>query len=72
VDFLVAIKCPTTGQEVPTGVVTSISNVATLPKGETEFQCPACGLTHSWSTKDMFLAHSISGLEGRYSGLGNV
>ena len=63
-DFLVAIRCPRTGQEVPTGIVTDISNFATLPKGETPLRCPACGHTHMWSRKDMFLAHSMSGLEG--------
>jgi hypothetical protein len=62
--FLVAIRCPRTGEEVPTGIETNISDFATLPKGETPLLCPACGHTHMWSRKDMFLAHSMSGLEG--------
>jgi hypothetical protein len=63
-NFLVAIVCPETGWEVPTGTVTDITNFASLPDGEAEFQCRACGRSHLWSRKDAFLAHTLTALDG--------
>ena len=62
-DCLVVIRCPRTGREVPTGVVTDIHDFASLPKGKTELRCPACGATHVWSREDALLAHSLDGLD---------
>ena len=63
-NFLVAIVCPETGWEVPTGTVTDITNFASLPAGEAELRCPACGRSHLWSRKDALLAHTLTALDG--------
>jgi hypothetical protein len=63
-NFLVAIVCPETGWEVPTGIVTDIASFASLPQHEAQFQCPACGHSHRWSRKDAFLAHTLAALDG--------
>jgi hypothetical protein len=63
-NFIVAIVCPETGWEVPTGTVTDITNFASLPDGEADFLCRACGRSHRWSRKDAFLAHTPTALDG--------
>jgi hypothetical protein len=63
VNFFVVITCPRTGYEVPTGIVTDITSLNTLPKGKTELRCPACGEIHEWTANDAVLAHSLSGLD---------
>jgi hypothetical protein len=62
-DFFVVIRCPRTGEEVPTGVVADITNLDRLPTGPTELKCVACGETHKWYRGDALLTHSLSGLD---------
>jgi hypothetical protein len=59
--FLVVIRCPNTGQEIPTGVVTDVVKLDNLPTGETDVHCPACGWRHTWSVRDALLAHTPLG-----------
>jgi hypothetical protein len=62
-DFLVIIRCPRTGEEVPTGRVADITKLDRLPPGPFELTCAACGETHEWSRSDALLAHTLSGLD---------
>jgi hypothetical protein len=63
--YLLIIVCPKTGREVPTGVETNIVTFGDLPRGKSNFQCPACGDIHEWSAADAMLAHSRAGLISR-------
>jgi hypothetical protein len=62
-NFLVIIRCPATGCEVPTGLVTDLSKLDNLPRDGADLRCPSCGRTHVWSRKDALLAHSTAALE---------
>jgi len=62
-NFLVIIRCPATGREVPTGLVTDLSRLDNLPRDGTELRCASCGRTHVWSRKDALLAHSTVALD---------
>jgi hypothetical protein len=61
--FLVIIRCPRTGDEVPTGRVTDVEKLDNIPNQPVQLACPACSETHSWSRVDAFLAHSLAGLD---------
>ena len=52
----VMIRCPVTGDEVPTGFSTISSDMfdRTLP-GVLEVWCESCAQYHLWSNKDAFL-----------------
>lgn len=51
----IAIRCPKTGQAVPTGVATDEESFKTMTLTDNSFQCPRCGEMHTWSKKDAFL-----------------
>jgi hypothetical protein len=59
----IVIRCPKTGEEVPTGSSVEIERLHTLPKAKMPLVCPACGEEHQWSAEDALLAHSSSGLD---------
>jgi hypothetical protein len=42
------IRCPNTGQPVPTGLHTGTVVFATLPKIDMRMHCPACRKYHWW------------------------
>jgi hypothetical protein len=44
----ICIRCPTTGQPVPTGLDTETVVFDALPKIDLRMQCPACGKAHIW------------------------
>jgi predicted RNA-binding Zn-ribbon protein involved in translation (DUF1610 family) len=46
---VVTITCPSTGQEITTGIETDEETFSCLPDVESHTLCPACGETHSWS-----------------------
>jgi AraC-like DNA-binding protein len=56
--FLIVIRCPNTGQEVPTGVVTDAHVLDGIPTDETDVLCSPCGRRHTWSVHDAFLAQT--------------
>ena len=60
---LIVIRCPKTGLEVPTGTVTTLDQLHTLPKEKMPLRCPACGEEHHWSANDDLLAYSGEGLD---------
>ena len=46
---MVVIRCPSTGQQVFTGIETSAASVNLIPPINTRLSCPRCGDTHVWS-----------------------
>jgi hypothetical protein len=52
---MVMIKCPNTGQMVPTGIAMDKEGFKTAELANNSFQCPACRQTHTWSKKDASL-----------------
>jgi hypothetical protein len=54
---LIVIKCPTTAEDVPTGMATDRAAWDRLPPiwlGE-PFRCPKCGEIHVWTKNDAWL-----------------
>ena len=54
----VMIKCPKTGESVPTGVETEqeyFESLATTMSSSVLVACPSCGEQHSWSKSVAFL-----------------
>jgi hypothetical protein len=58
--MIIVIRCPTTGQEIPTGTILDLAELHTLPKEKLPLLCPACGQEHRWSAEDALLAHSAA------------
>jgi hypothetical protein len=48
---MVTITCPSTGQEIATGIETDEETFSCLPDIETRTLCPACGAVHAWSKR---------------------
>ena len=46
---MVTIRCPRTGQRVPTGLDIDPATWETLPVVVSTMHCPACGAEHVWS-----------------------
>ena len=51
----VMIKCPATGQVVPTGMVMTPQSFASSVLTNNSIQCAACGKMHVWNKADAFL-----------------
>ncbi len=51
----VMIKCPKTGQAVPTGIGTTKEGWEAMQMSGNSTICPACGSMHTWDKKDAFL-----------------
>jgi hypothetical protein len=49
---MVVIRCPSTGQQVFTGIETNAASVNLIPPINTRLSCPRCGDTHVWSILD--------------------
>jgi hypothetical protein len=61
---MVVIRCPETGEEVPTGLIVDIRTFEGLPSGKTTLHCSACGTEHEWSIADAMLAMVDNGRAG--------
>jgi hypothetical protein len=48
--------CPTTRQEVDSGVESEISTLLRIRDQTVRALCPACGKWHEWPVRDAFLA----------------
>jgi endogenous inhibitor of DNA gyrase (YacG/DUF329 family) len=49
------IKCPKTGEPVPTGIGMDFENFKTVKmSGNVLGNCPACGGSHTWEQEDAF------------------
>ena len=60
---MVMIKCPDTGQVVPTGIEIERITFVRLPDIEVRMNCPACGAEHLWSKRVAWLAERGGGGE---------
>ena len=47
----VVVRCPTTGEEVSTGISMDQATFDTMYNSGQSFECPACGKTHTWEKK---------------------
>jgi hypothetical protein len=55
---LLMLKCPSTGKEFSTGIITDAETFKKLPNTATKAACPHCGQSHRW------LANEARLLEG--------
>ena len=46
---MVTMRCPRTGEEVPTGLDVDPATWETLPIVVARMHCPSCGAEHVWS-----------------------
>lgn len=53
---MVVIRCPVTGEEIPTGILMDLHSLQWLPEEEVELNCPACGQQHAWSRSTAYLS----------------
>jgi hypothetical protein len=53
---MLMIKCPTTGEAVPTGIEVELDSFVQLPGIHSSLDCPACGAQHIWHPRDGWLA----------------
>jgi hypothetical protein len=51
----VMIKCPNTGQGIPTGIETESISFNQLPNVTASTQCAVCGEMHAWTKRDAWL-----------------
>ena len=49
---IVTVRCPTTGQEVPTGVVMEPGQFQLARFSPSAFVCDACGESHVWEKSE--------------------
>jgi hypothetical protein len=53
---ILMIKCPNTGQAVPTGIETDADSFAILSDTPSQTKCPVCGAMHVWWKREAWLA----------------
>jgi len=53
---MLMIKCPRTGKDVSTGILTDSDSYQKIPDTLVYTRCPHCGLEHAWWHKDAWLA----------------
>ena len=54
----VVIRCPITGQQVPTGILMSRAEFDQAKLESSVLRCPQCGRIHTWCRKDAQLVES--------------
>ena len=52
----VVIKCPKSGKEISTGMLTTAGDLSQLSEVRRFTQCPNCKVVHSWTPKEASLA----------------
>jgi hypothetical protein len=53
---MLMIRCPRTGQDISTGILTDSDSYQRIPDALVYTLCPRCGLQHAWWHKDAWLA----------------
>ncbi len=53
---MLMIKCPRTGQDVSTGILTVSDSYQKIPETLAHSRCPHCGLEHAWWRNEAWLA----------------
>jgi hypothetical protein len=60
-DCMVMTRCPSTGQEIATGIAcdwATFNNFSAEPK---QLRCPSCGGEHPWTVEEAWLAPVATG-----------
>jgi hypothetical protein len=57
----VMVKCPETGQDLSTGIVTDRASFAATPVFFARVYCPFCRKQHEWFAKDAWLCEADAG-----------
>lgn len=52
---MVMIRCPVTGDEVPTGFAMDRAGFDSSELNDNSVECAACGEIHTWSKRDAFM-----------------
>jgi hypothetical protein len=59
------IKCPETGYEIPTGLVTDRETFRSAPVFFARVLCPACGNQHEWFAQQAWVSEKEAMLPRR-------
>jgi hypothetical protein len=54
----VMIRCPTTGRDIPTGIVTDRESFRAMPVFFARVDCPICRARHEWFAKEAWVCDS--------------
>jgi len=60
---VLVVKCPTTGKDFSTGILTDEDSLSLTPRELTRSHCPHCGVEHAWWTKDAKLVPALPSSE---------
>ena len=52
---MLVMRCPRTGQEVPTGIETDPDSFRLIPDVMIYTACPHCGIDHAWWPNEAWL-----------------
>ena len=55
---VVMIRCPQTGREIPTGIVTDRESFKATPVFFARVRCPVCRAEHEWFAKDAWVCEA--------------
>jgi hypothetical protein len=55
----VMVRCPATGHDIPTGIVTDRKSFAATPVFFARVRCPICRTEHEWFAKEAWVATPI-------------
>jgi hypothetical protein len=53
--------CPTSGQEISTGVETDTASFAQMPEFVARVLCPYCNVDHNWTKQNSFIIDEGAG-----------
>lgn len=53
---VIVIRCPETGREVSTGILTTLEIFRNYPDVRVNTRCPHCGQQHTWTHGEAWLA----------------
>ena len=59
---IVMVRCPATGRDLSTGVEMDAATFERLPEIRSRLRCPACGIDHTWSTREAWLGNPAPSL----------
>jgi hypothetical protein len=54
----VMVRCPATGRDIPTGIVTDRKSFDATPVFFGRVRCPLCRTEHEWFAKDAWLCEA--------------
>jgi hypothetical protein len=56
---ILVIRCPQTGQDVPTGIEIDSQSLQKVPDIIAYTRCPHCGIEHAWWPDEAWLTDSL-------------